>query len=236
VVDKWYRQQEREKQIDWNSRTSAAIHAGLIFIISFYVIVFDDNFTYTDIRSRSSLAEWMIELSTGYFFSDLIILYKLRKYYGNDTVAYLGHHIVSVFGLSQTLKGGAALWFTVLRLCTELSTPFMNFNFMMTIFKMEDTSLFNLNRHISFWTFMVCRPCLMPVFWYCTIGHIMSGEFWEIEGATQAVWIVAGAGLDCLNLVWTKTLLIGYYHWINEERHSKCVKQSQQSSQNRKTG
>jgi len=50
TVDKWYSRQDREKQIDWNARTSAAIHAIIIFITSFYAIVFDENFTYKDIR------------------------------------------------------------------------------------------------------------------------------------------------------------------------------------------
>lgn len=235
-IDKWYNQQDREKQIDWNARTSAAIHAALIFSISFYVILFDENFTYTDIRSKSALGKWMIELSTGYFLSDCIVLYKLRKYYANDTPAYLVHHIVSIFGLTQTLKGGAALWFTILRLCTELSTPFMNINFMLTLFNLEGTKWFNLNRHISFWTFLLCRPCLMPIFWSCTFTHIISGEFWEIEIPTICVWLIGGGGLDVLNLIWTKTLLIGYYHWMNEEKQTQCKKQSHQNSQDRKAG
>jgi len=80
---------------------------------------------------------------------------------------------------------------------------------MMSLFKMDDTPLFNLNRHICFWTFMICRPCLMPIFWYATIGHIISGSFFEIEIGTQIVWGIAGIGLDVLNLIWTKTMVTG---------------------------
>lgn len=80
---------------------------------------------------------------------------------------------------------------------------------MMTLFKMEDSVPFNINRHCGFWTFIICRPCLMPIFWYCTIGHIVSGEFWNIEVGTQAIWIIAGLGLDVLNLIWLKALVIG---------------------------
>merc|ERR1719402_2081035 len=100
------------------------------------------------------------------------------------------------------------MWFTALRLCTELSTPFVNINFMLTLFKMEDTMIHTINRHISFWTFMVCRPSLMPMFWYYTILHMISGDFWRIELPTQFVWVVAGLGLDILNIIWTKAITI----------------------------
>jgi len=55
------------------------------------------------------MATWILQFSTGYFLSDCIVLYKLRKYYANDTIAYFGHHIVSIFGLTQTIKGGGNL-------------------------------------------------------------------------------------------------------------------------------
>lgn len=234
-IDKWYRQQDYEKRLDFNARATATFHAAFIFLVSFYVMVFDADFTYRDIRSYSALARWSLEFSTGYFLSDCIVLYQLRKYYASQTIAFACHHLVSIFGITQTIKGGAALWFTVLRLCTELSTPFININFMMTLFKMEDSVPFNINRHCGFWTFIICRPCLMPIFWYCTIGHIVSGEFWNIEVGTQAIWIIAGLGLDVLNLIWLKALVIEYYNWIREP-HSQCKNRTLQSTQKRQMG
>ena len=62
---------------------------------------------------------------------------KLRKYYGGMTAAFLLHHFVSMGGILQTLKGGSAMWFTSLRLWTELSTPFVNLSFMFELFNLQ---------------------------------------------------------------------------------------------------
>ena len=62
--------------------------------------------TRINIFSKSDLAKWGLEFSTGYFLSDCIVLYKLKEYYAKDTILYVGHHIVSIFGLTQTIKGG----------------------------------------------------------------------------------------------------------------------------------
>ena len=76
-----------------------------------------------------------------------------------------------------------------------------------------DTSLYRRNKHIAYWSFILCRPVLMPFFWYATYEHLKSGIFWEIEKPTQFVWLIFGGLLDTLNLIWTRSLTIGrtYY-------------------------
>ena len=77
-----------------------------------------------------------------------------------------------------------------------------------------DTSLYRRNKHIAYWSFILCRPVLMPFFWYATYEHLKSGIFWEIEKPTQFVWLIFGGLLDTLNLVWTRSLTIGRtYFW-----------------------
>ena len=79
-----------------------------------------------------------------------------------------------------------------------------------------DTSLYRRNKHIAYWSFILCRPVLMPFFWYATYEHLKSGIFWEIEKPTQFVWLIFGGLLDALNLIWTRSLTIGitYYFLI----------------------
>jgi hypothetical protein len=36
----------------------------------------------------------------------MVVLHKLQKYYGIATLGYLGHHIVSILGITQTISGG----------------------------------------------------------------------------------------------------------------------------------
>lgn len=236
TVDRWYRAQDYEKRVDWNARATATLHAAAIFLLSFGAIVAEPEFTWRDVFSSSRLAEWSLSFSTGYFISDCIVLHQLRKYYGGDTIAYAGHHFVSIWGLTQTLKGQAAVWFTCLRLCTELSTPFVNLTFMMMLFKMENTRISNINRHCGFWAFMVCRPCLMPIFWYCTLVHVFSGDFWAVEGMTQVIWVVAGVGLDALNLIWMKKIIKEYYDWCKTGLKQHLKPNMSANAQYRQTG
>ena len=75
--------------------------------------------------------------------------------------------------------------------------------------KLEGTKIYAINRHIGFWSFILCRPVMIPVFWYCTSLHFSTGDFWEIEKGTQWLWIITGVTLDVLNIIWTNALYLG---------------------------
>lgn len=216
-VFQWYSKQNDDQKLDWDCRTTAIIHSSIIFILCFFLILFDENFTYTEIYSKTDNAILCLQFSTGYFLSDMVVLHKLQKYYGIATLGYLGHHIVSILGITQTISGGAGAWFTALRLCTELSTPFVNLGFMFDQCKLEGTKIYAINRHIGFWSFILCRPVMIPVFWYCTSLHFSTGDFWEIEKGTQWLWIITGVTLDVLNIIWTNALYLEYKKWMSAE-------------------
>jgi len=231
---KWYEKEDWEKKLDWDARATATLHAALIFLICFVAIITDTDFVGSNIYSTSPIASVGLQLSNGYFLSDLIICYKLRKYYGNQTIAFYFHHFISLGGILQTLKGGSAMWFTCLRLWTELSTPFVNLSFMFELFDLQGTSLYRRNKHIAYWSFILCRPVLMPFFWYATYEHLKSGIFWEIEKPTQFVWLIFGGLLDTLNLVWTRSLTIEYKNWLAEPKNKSHRKKF--NSEDRKLG
>ena len=53
--------------------------------------------------SNNSLARLCLQLSGGYFMSDIIICRQLKEYYPEAT-QYLIHHIISIGGISLALR------------------------------------------------------------------------------------------------------------------------------------
>ena len=53
--------------------------------------------------STNSLARLCLQLSGGYFMSDIIICQQLKEYYPEAT-QYLIHHIISIGGISLALR------------------------------------------------------------------------------------------------------------------------------------
>ena len=103
----------------------------------------------------------------------------------------------------------AAIWFVCCRLLTELSTPSVNLRFIMILLKKEKTLLFTLNENFGYWAFIISRPLLSPVFWYCTFSHWNNELFWGLDPLLLGFWVITAAGLDALNTIWTKAITIG---------------------------
>jgi len=79
----------------------------------------------------------------------------------------------------------------------------------MILLKKEKTFLFVLNENFGYWAFVVSRPLLSPVFWYCTLTHWSNELFWNLDPLLLAFWIITAGGLDALNIMWFKTITIG---------------------------
>jgi len=210
-LKKFYQTQGREQKLDFNARVTAAIHASVVFTMALYNILAVDDFVYTDVYSTNSLARLCLQLSGGYFMSDIIICRQLKEYYPEAT-QYLIHHIISIGGISLALRDNAAIWFVCCRLLTELSTPSVNLRFILILLKKEKTLLFVMNENFGYWAFVVSRPLLSPVFWYCTLTHWNNQLFWNLDPLLLAFWIITAGGLDALNIMWFKTISIGYYN------------------------
>jgi len=207
----FYQTQSRDQKLDFNARVTAATHATIVFIIALYSILAVDDFVYSNVYSTNELARIGLQLSGGYFMSDVIICRQLKTYYPEAT-QYLIHHLISIGGISLALRDNAAIWFVCCRLLTELSTPSVNLRFMMILLKKENSTLFTLNENFGYWAFVVSRPLLSPVFWYCTLTHWNNPEFWNLDPLLLAFWIITAGGLDILNVIWFKSISIGYYN------------------------
>ena len=63
--------------------------------------------------SHSELVSKGLDFSLGYFWSDLVVCYVLRNYYGSMSTVYYTHHLVSIFGLTQSKWDGGTLKFKI---------------------------------------------------------------------------------------------------------------------------
>ena len=94
------------------------------------------------------------------------------------------------------------MWLCSFRLLSELSTPFMNINFMLELLNLKDSKIHKINQELIFWSFAVCRPLCIPLFYYCSWHHVSTGQIWKASAELLFVWVVCGLVLDVLNTVW----------------------------------
>lgn len=233
-ISKWYEDQPADKKLDWDARVGASLHSAIVFVITFYAIFFEEGYTYTNLQSHSDLVSNTLDFSLGYFWSDIIVCFCLRNYYGGITYMYYLHHVVCIVGLTQA-KWDGAMWLVSFRLLSELSTPFMNINFMLELCKLKDSQIYKVNQEVIFWTFLACRPACIPIFYYFSWHHIKSGEFWNCPGEMIFVWIVCGLALDTLNTVWFKLMLTEYIQ-RKRQKTSNPSKRKNQPKRSAATG
>jgi len=200
-VGDWYKKQSAEKRLDWDARVSASLHSAICFAVNAYAMCADKDYSFKDLYSHSELVSKSLDFSLGYFWSDLIVCYRLRNYYGSMSTVYYTHHFVSIFGLTQS-KWDGGMWLCSFRLLSELSTPFMNINFMLELLNLKDSKIHKINQELIFWSFAVCRPLCIPLFYYCSWHHVSTGQIWKASAELLFVWVVCGLVLDVLNTVW----------------------------------
>ena len=95
----------------------------------------------------------------------------------DNRIAFIGHHLFSLFGVALGLKNNYGMWFIAFRLLTEISNPFMNMRGlieMMGIKKNAPISRFNGKLFVA--SFVLTRPPMLPLFWGGSLYHLVKNS------------------------------------------------------------
>ncbi|MQM11002.1 hypothetical protein Taro_043902 [Colocasia esculenta] len=126
---KGYAKLSKSEKIEWNNRGFSTIHAIVVAIVSFYLIVLSDVFKDGSheeliIKRKSAVSDAIFGISLGYFISDLgMILWLFPTLGGKE---YLIHHGLSMYAIFLALLSGQAHYYILMVLFSEITTPFIN--------------------------------------------------------------------------------------------------------------
>ena len=207
-----YKEFGRHKKAYWDTLLGSTIHAVVAATVAIYALLFD-QLSNEYIISQSSIGRSLIQFCFGYFCVDLMFCMldsEMRK----DFMSTL-HHTLAVVGswLAISHEGVATYW-VVLRLSTELSTPFVNilWYFLFTNYPKQST-LFITNSLLLVITFYGCRIFTIPYYWIAMYYHVYQNPstpvMWPIG---ISYWIVmSNIVVDVLNVIWAYKIARGGY-------------------------
>jgi hypothetical protein len=139
----------------------------------------------------------------------------VRRFLLDTYLVYVCHYSFSYFQLRVFLSylnlkvHGVFSLIAIVRLITEISTPFVNIRYFLVVFDMKNTKLYVYNGYAMLLTFFLFRVITIVPIWL-HFYSLMSKPAWQSLDNTSIYFCVSTmVPVDCLNLFWFKKILAG---------------------------
>ena len=151
-------------------------------------------------EAKSTLGFMTVEISFSYFITDIVTtLFILRNTISGEKMDLL-HHITGSVGLLVSLYcQGASLALCILRLFSQLSTPFLVIRLWLRGNEMNETGVYLANFTVMIATFFVSRIVIIPWSWRLYVYWVLGPESSVLPCAISGLVSVI---LDLLNIYW----------------------------------
>lgn len=205
-----YKEFGRHKKAYWDTLLGSTFHAIVSASVAIYALLFD-QLSKEYIFSHSVIGRSLIQFCFGYFCVDFTLLMmdsEMRK----DIMSTLHHTLAVMGGWLAVCNEGVAMYWVVLRLTTELSTPFVNILwYMLFIDYPKKSKLFITNSLLLVTTFYTCRIFTIPYYWIKIYYYIYQdpnvSRVWPIG---LQYWIMMSSlVVDVLNVIWAYKIVRG---------------------------
>jgi len=224
-ISAWKKSQKNEVRhlasLDWDVRCTSILNAFSVFsIVSYCLFVQPDGLVWYDIKQNSLLGTMAMQMCGGYFICDFIVVIICRNYYPGVS-DYVIHHIVAISAFVLADKESALVWFANVRLLSEFSTPFVNMRWMLLQVNLRQTVIYSVNRHMTFWAFLLFRILPIPIYWGACYYHYGSKDWNHLGWQAKVVAFLSGVALDFLNINWFLKLARGIQHTTTTTTNKK---------------
>ena len=175
----------------------------------------------TRVYSSAALGFIAIHISFGYAIGDFIVC--LFDPFLRRDFATFAHHLFVITGLAPILYlRGELMYFPILQVISEASTPFVNLRFIVYETGKKDSFLYTFASLGMMVSFFLCRMVRMPWHWYALYATVFS-----VDGANLnvfiRVWVLLNfAGFDVLNVYWFSKMVKGAARLA--KKHSAAAK------------
>jgi len=219
-VGAWYTKQDHKKKMGFNATSIACIHACVASSSAIRAMLTEGTLNFFDLYSQSSITKWQLGFTGGYFIHDTAVL--LYQTEAENRLAFIGHHLFSLFGVALGLKNDYGMWFIAFRLLTEISNPFMNLRALIEMMEIKKNSTISrFNGKIFIASFVLTRPPMLPLFWGGTVYHLLknSAQLFSFDLPSLCFWVISGVALDYLNVIWLKKIYESTGEYAKEEKN-----------------
>ncbi|CAN4093453.1 unnamed protein product [Withania somnifera] len=209
------------KKLEWNNRGFSTFHAFLVAAASLYLLLgsdlFRDGAQHELMINRTSVfSDTILGISSGYFLSDLAMIYYYFPALGGTE--YVLHHGLSMFAIVQSLFSGQAQIYILMVLFTECTTPFVNLRWYLDVAGRKNSQLYVCNGVALFLGWLVARILLFFFFFYHMFSHF--DQIKKVYPLGFYSLLTVPPLLALLNIVWFWKIAKGLIKTLRKARHS----------------
>ncbi|KAH7427156.1 hypothetical protein KP509_10G032100 [Ceratopteris richardii] len=212
-----YLKLSQAEKIEWDNRGISTFHAIIVSAVAWYLIFYSGFFQHEDSKSsvvfRSSIFSQMIlGVSIGYFLSDLAMIIWFYPALGG--IEYVLHHFLSMTSLALSIYSGQAHLYLYLVLFSEITTPFVNLRWYLSLSGMKNSRLYLYNGLMLFFSWLFARVLLF-VYLFSHI-YLHYEQVKEIFPAGFYYLFIAPPALALMNVLWFYKILKGLIRTIHK--------------------
>ncbi|KQK05458.1 hypothetical protein BRADI_2g20150v3 [Brachypodium distachyon] len=206
---KGYASLSKMQKIEWNNRGMSTVHAIFITVMSVYLVFFSGLFSDqldgpVTFRS-SSLSNFTLGVSIGYFITDIAMIYWLYPSLGG--MEYVIHHMLSLTSAVYAMLFGEAQVYIYMALISETTTPGINLRWFLDIAGMKNSKAYLVNGVAMVVTWLVARIILFMYLFYHMFVHY--DQIKQMDTFGYVLVFTAPTVLFVMNMAWFSKILRG---------------------------
>lgn len=188
-------------------RLVSTVHATLTTILPVYILLTDEELWKNKVYYKSPMITFTLSLTIGYMVFDFLYMYAYR-HIGELPNQYIVHHGGSILAFSACLIWGWFPFVALLRLSSELSTPFCNVKWGLSkVLKNKDSKLYSFITWTVVISYLLCRILTIIPNWIVYYDMTRQPIWADIFIGFKILLICATFSLDCLNIHWYSLVL-----------------------------
>ncbi|KAI1883095.1 hypothetical protein AGOR_G00241710 [Albula goreensis] len=219
-ISSGFQQLSYKQKIEWNSRTVSTLHAILVGVFCFYILLFDDAINLDPVWGDATLVKINVAITTGYLISDLFLILYYWEAIGDKF--FVVHHLAALYACYYVLGKGILPYFANFRLLAEFSTPCVNQRWFFEVLGYPKSSKANLaNGVLMAAMFFLVRIVVMPVYYARMYSVFGTQAFYRVSWGGRMAWILSSFCLDIMNLVWMRKIARGCFKVLHTSGRAK---------------
>eukprot|EP00249_Psilotum_nudum_P010192 c22392_g1_i2 orf=349-1155(-) len=217
VYSKSYRKLSKLQKIEWDNRGFSTFHAILVSVIGAKLLCFSDFFSddapFGPVIFRSTIfSQSMAGVSIGYFLSDLGMIVWFYPALGG--AEYVLHHLLSAASLALSLYSGHAQIYIYIVLFSEITTPFVNLRWYLSVSGLKNSKLYIINGVLLFFGWLMARVLLFVYLFFHIYLHY--DQVREIFPLGFYALIIVSPSLTVMNLYWLYKIVRGMIRMLSK--------------------
>jgi len=216
---------ENPKRRNWEMKVTSSFHAIIVTIIGVSVVIhvakyyeIEDFTKWSSVIGRVNIA-WSI----GYMLQDFVWMVIYRKQVDSGAGAYI-HHFIAGLAFYLCLYFQVVLFYANFRIISELSTPFVNFRWILSASGKKESRIYMYNGLAMTFAFFLSRIVTIPIFWYSISKVMKTASYWQsFNTFKNLTWLTFCVLLDALNIYWMYKIFQGALSFLKPANRVQLI-------------